>query len=264
MSIKLKYFQKFTNVGDVFSEKVAQRYLSAEIQSFENIKLDANNVILIGSILEWVDEYTTICGAGLIQSSSILRAKPKHINCVRGPLTAFFLDRQGIETKRVYGDPGLLISEIYKNTQSSPVKGKIGVIPHYVDMNSAWIKYCRNLDIVVLDVLTPLEEFVDQLCQCEIILSSSLHGIVFAHSYGKPALWIEISEKVIGDGFKFYDYYLSLGVSPEKVNRYKVKEDTDPYFLQSMVQSFDCRQVISDIEEALYLTKKQMIDENLV
>lgn len=261
MSIKLKYFQKFKNVGDTFSEKVARLYISHSIDKYENVELDSDNLIIIGSILEWADSHSSICGTGLIQSSSKLRHKPKNIYCVRGPLTAFFLERQGIQAGNIYGDPGLLLSKVYPSSNLKSTY-KVGVIPHYVDKDSDWIEYCRALGILVIDVFSPLDVFTKQLQQCEVILSSSLHGIVFAHSYGKPALWIEISGKVIGDGFKFYDYYLSVGVSPEKVLRCKVLEDTNPFDLQSMAQVHHLDSVISDIEEALYLTKKQMINKN--
>lgn len=261
MSLKLKYFQKFKNVGDAFSEKVAHHYISHNIDVFENEELNSDNLIVIGSILEWADSYSSICGAGLIQSSSILRHKPKNIYCVRGPLTAFFLERQGIQAGNIYGDPGLLLCKVYPSSNLKSTY-KIGLVPHYVDKDSDWIDFCRAQGVLIIDVLSPLDVFTKQLQQCDVILSSSLHGIVFAHSYGKPALWVEISGKVIGDGFKFYDYYLSAGVSPEKVLRYKVSVDSSPFDLQSLAQTYDLGSVISNIEEALYLAKKQMINEN--
>ena len=256
MLLKLKYFQKYRNVGDVFSEKVATHYLSDKVECYQNEKLDSDNLILIGSILEWADENSIICGSGLILPSSKLQCKPKYINCVRGPLSAFFLEKQGIAVGKLFGDPGLLFSRIYEDQQK--IKHKIGIIPHYVDKESAWIKNCKSLGVRVIDVFSPLETFAEQLQQCEVILSSSLHGLVFAHSYGKPALWVEISDGVIGDGFKFYDYYLAAGISPEKVVKISVNETTNPYSLISFTQTIDSEKIVSDIEEALYLSKSQL------
>ena len=48
------------------------------------------------------------------------------------------------------------------------------------------------------------------------ILSTSLHGIILAQAYGLPSRWCIISKstsgQVPGDGMKFYDYFLSVGV----------------------------------------------------
>lgn len=258
MSVKLKYFQKNTNVGDVFSRKVADAYISDEIENAGKDVLTSSNVLIIGSIIEWADNYSYICGAGLISSKAKLSYTPKKINCVRGPLTAYFLEKQGFSVSKCYGDPGLLISKFYKN--KSNIFFKIGIIPHYVDKDSEWVAKCYEMPgIHVIDVLAPLDQFVNELQMCDIIYSSSLHGIIFAHSMGKLALWVDISDKLIGGGFKFYDYYLSIGVSPEYVKRVKVTRKTDPYALQTLAEGAKIKHMLSDIEAALVLTKEQLI-----
>ena len=41
-----------------------------------------------------------------------------------------------------------------------------------------------------------------------MIISSSLHGIILAESYGIPAIWLKDSSV---DEFKYYDWYYSTG-----------------------------------------------------
>ena len=47
---------------------------------------------------------------------------------------------------------------------------------------------------------------IHEIAKCEHILSSSLHGLVVADALGIPNGWIKLSDRVVGDGFKFKDY----------------------------------------------------------
>ena len=78
-----------------------------------------------------------------------------------------------------------------------------------------------------------------------------MHGIIFAHSYGKPALWIELSDKVYGNGFKFFDYYLSMGISPENVTRFRISDDTDPFDIAELATIGDHSTLLKALEQAI-------------
>ncbi len=257
-SVNLKFYQKYPNVGDQFSLAVAQHYFSPNVIPCDRTALTVPNVILIGSFLHYADACSHICGAGFIATDPkyMLRTAPKSVNCVRGPLTGHLLEKQGIMCPRLYADPGILAPVIYP--QHSPPCHKIGLIPHYVDADAPWIESCRKKGVKVIDVLSSLDTFFAEMSQYEVILASSLHGIIFAHAYGKPALWIELSDKIIGGGFKYYDYYLSVGVKPEKVNRIRVTEDTDLCEIAKLATVEEHIELHASLEEAILKTTRQL------
>lgn len=166
--------------------------------------------LVIGSILHQVDRNAVIWGAGFISERSRLREKPKLICAVRGPLTRKTLLIQGLDCPEIYGDPALLYPRFYSPPKDK--KYKLGIVPHFVDQNSCLLDQFRDKDdIVVIDVKGEINKFVDEINSCERIASSSLHGIIAADAYGIPSSWINFSNKIIGDGFKFRDYFTSVG-----------------------------------------------------
>jgi pyruvyltransferase len=81
-------------------------------------------------------------------------------------------------------------------------------VPHFSNLADAHLPAGWRL----IDVREGVDVFVDQLCQCAWVASSSLHGIILAHAYGIPAAWISYGTLPSGDDTKFHDYFLSVGV----------------------------------------------------
>jgi pyruvyltransferase len=213
--------------------------------------------MLLGSILQRADSKTVVCGAGFMFSDGKPMEKPRLITCVRGPLTGVLLDKQGIPHPGRFADPGVLAPYLFKPTQK--VRYKIGIIPHYVDAGSPWIKTCKEQEIKIIDVFSPLKKFFNDIQKCEVIMSSSLHGLIFAHAYGKPAVWIELSDKVAGNGFKFFDYYQSVGIHPEKVNRVRINDSSDPLEIAKTATFAGHKLLIETMEESIHEAKKCLI-----
>ena len=258
MAVKLKYYQGHTNAGDIFSRSIAEHYFSPDVTP---IPCDSRvsmgpNLVLVGSILGCADPASYVCGAGFIGARDGLRNVPKYVRAVRGPLTASILEKQGLRGKYNYGDPGLLASRLFPRSEKA--SAEIGILPHYIDMNSEWIQSCRDRGLPVIDVLAPLDEFFKSVQRCSIILSSSLHGVIFAHSYGIPAVWVELSDQVIGSGFKFFDYYLSVGIAPEDVARFPIFDNPDPKEIAKRANIGAHEKLLSPLEEALHETKAEL------
>jgi len=95
------------------------------------------------------------------------------------------------------------------------------IIPHYIDKrHSAILQASKDAannetDGIVVKVLNietcDVTEYIAQLSGCRAVASSTLHGLIFAASYGIPGLRILLSDKVAGGHFKFEDFYGGIG-----------------------------------------------------
>ena len=73
--------------------------------------------------------------------------------------------------------------------------------------------------------------WVDELCACEYVISSSLHGLILAETYHIPTLWATFSDNINGGTFKYMDYYKSINtITPPRVN-FCCKQNMDTSFL---------------------------------
>ena len=189
------------------------------------------NLQMIGSTLGDVDAHSVVCGIGAVAEGQRVQAAPLQIVSVRGPLTRNLLLAQGIDCPAVYGDPAMLLPLFY-TPKSKSKKYKIGLIPHYVDKGTeAVVRLCANSEVHLIDILLPpnrglrmsvdkyWKQWIDELCNCEYIISSSLHGLILAEAYKIPTLWAVFSNNINGGDFKFMDYYSSININyPPRMN----------------------------------------------
>lgn len=168
----------------------------------------------IGSILgAYPAKSYEVWGSGLIKEDFRLQSIPKKIHSVRGPLTRQVLLNQGIYCPEAYGDPALLISRYYRKYVDK--KYSCGIIPHYCDENNPILQdFCRRHPECLLIKMRDYDDWhdiPDQIMMCCRIISSSLHGLIIADSYGVPNVWVKFSDKIVGDDFKYQDYFHSVG-----------------------------------------------------
>jgi len=167
-------------------------------------------LIAIGSILQWATPQTIVWGSGFISAKSAIHAQPLKICAVRGPLSRQRVLNLGYECPEVYGDPALLYPRYYHPPQTR--KHKLGLVAHYIDRHDPqFSKLKASGKVLDINVKGSVNNVIAQINSCERIISSSLHGLILADAYGIPSTWIKITDKVIGNGFKFRDYFASVG-----------------------------------------------------
>jgi pyruvyltransferase len=199
------WFDKVPNLGDAISPLIVSR-LSGLTPVWAD-KTERCKLLAVGSILNYARRGDVVWGSGFIKEDARLRSTKIIVTAVRGPLTRKRLIEGGVECPEIYGDPAILLPLLCP-PKPAEKRYSLGIIPHYAEKE---LVKTGDPSIKVIDIQGPLETFLEDLLSCRRIVSSSLHGIIIAESYGIPADWLILSDKVRGSGFKFSDYFLSTG-----------------------------------------------------
>lgn len=208
------------NFGDVITP-----WLIEKITGSKPIYIDMSDkqdkFVVSGSILNWCDSSCHVWGAGIANSEDII---PKDINILatRGPISAERARECGCSCPQIYGDPALLMPKFYKS--NSEKEYKLGIIPHYIDQAFYVTVADRLPPHRMINVFDPIEEVIEAIVSCEVILSSSLHGLIVADAYGVPSYRVKMTNRILGDGTKYQDYFASV-----ELENYK------PYEIMSFV-----------------------------
>ena len=187
--------------------------------------------LVCGSIISLANQGCTVWGAGLMNCDDTVSPAACYL-AVRGQRTQARALACGADCPAVYGDPALLLPRLYAPA-IAPV-GKPGFVPHFSDrprIDEAWI---ASHGIQLIDIQQDIEAVINQVAGCEWIMSSSLHGLIVAHAYGVPALWVRLRDLPSGDGTKFADYYESVGAPVTGPITIALHERLDPRRLERL------------------------------
>ena len=188
------------NVGDMLSVVVTD-YMRSQLGLTEKAG-KKSHLYTIGSIIDGGYQDAVVWGSGLLRGDKRYwwRCLRKlDVRCVRGPQTRKTLLDNGYACPEVYGDPAILMPLIYPAKKSEKTYPCL-VIPHYSFTTEA---------VYILSPMTAdWRMFVDQILKAELVVSSSLHGIILAEAYGIPAILLNDHDMNL---FKYKDYYYSTG-----------------------------------------------------
>ena len=157
-----------------------------------------------------------------------------NVHAVRGRLSLGRLEcilGKSME-RAVAADPGLLAERLMSPDDRREKKYRIGIIPHHLEIHGykeskrdyacprgllpadlaldvgCYEKIKRNLsDAVFIDMEADAMDCLKRIAECELIASSSLHGLIVADSLHIPNVRLLASDRLIGGDYKFNDYY---------------------------------------------------------
>lgn len=203
---------RWTNLGDEVSPLILGHVTGREI---EHAGLETCDGIAIGSVFyprKAVRKKRS--NPMFIWGSGTLIPRPARFDrlfailaALRGPNTAGQIENC---PEIPFGDPGLFIPEIAPKAAGGA--GHIGLIPHHSMLGSPVVRNLRDAlgGAEVLDFTNPdFKATLARLSQSRLIVSSSLHGLIFADAYGIPSLfWNEAGAE---NEWKFRDYFEGAG-----------------------------------------------------
>lgn len=201
--IGLYYWDEADNLGDYLSYVVCDHLVRNRIPS------DAHGsgvLYAIGSIIGFIRQDATVWGSGILSPDWAYRLYAKFSNldirAVRGPNTAKVLRAVGKQVPDVYGDPAILMPLVYQ-PQSPEISQDVSFIPHFSD------KTVVPQGVTRIEIQThDYKAVIDQIVSSRRVISSSLHGIILAETYGVPAVLLLHDYQ---NAFKYEDWYLSTG-----------------------------------------------------
>ncbi len=164
-----------------------------------------------GSILRWIrrPRSAIIWGSGVMSAEDRFPA-PLQVLAVRGPRTRARMMELGYDCPAIYGDPAILLPRVFSPGRCQ--RHALGLIPHYHDLDHARRLAAASDEILLIDVRRPVRAVIRDILSCAAVASSSLHGIIVAQGYGVPALRVTFGARIGGDGTKFADHALAVGL----------------------------------------------------
>jgi pyruvyltransferase len=197
-----RYSQQVDNVGDLFSKVVVEFMLKKENINPKSRIRGTHHLMAIGSILNHAKHKTVVWGAGIHDHKMAMPDVSFDIRAVRGPVSRKILIKLGYNCPEVYGDPAMLLPDFF-NPGVKKMKEYI-IIPHY----SKEKKYLDKHDNVITTITSDWKTFIKSILEANMVISSSLHGLIIAEAYNIPAILLEDIDQ---DYLKYNDYYFSTG-----------------------------------------------------
>lgn len=243
MSKKIKmYYAQMNNMGDLLNEYIVPKITGMEIEHCENVaRFDVMGIGSCGGAI-WGHKVPTfvdrskdvikkcascfnpnscaVWGTGFIEDFAnrdiyLLRKNTQFI-ALRGARTKETIQKAlGKEISPVLCDGGILSSVLIDHPIQK--RYRVGLIPHFMEISLIEKEGIMNLfrdtypNGTVIDLRKDPIEVIEEISQCEFVISSSLHGCIVADSFGIPNIRVRFSD-IPGTGYKFDDYYSGFGL----------------------------------------------------
>lgn len=284
------FFHYSYSFADALTPELIRRIINKPIDTINGYVVDKrvlskNCLLALGSILHFATNQDVIWGSGINPYwQNRVKKTTKYdldIRAVRGPLTReYIISEFKIECPSIYGDPAMLFPFFFPEFKRYPVKDYLVIAQHndeeYIRDN--WEKFkSHHIFLCQRPDRLPWRKVVSEVLKSKFVISSSLHALILAESYGIPARWWyseELPSSITEGRFKYNDYYRSTGRSMddfassiEEALEMGGKEYVQTSDLKSLIKSFPfekfSNQISSKIRQISQL-QKYIISEEMI
>ena len=188
------------------------------------------HLLATGSIYFLANSNSSFWGSGIQDPKNIKLPdiSPEKIHAARGKLTVEFLRSKGFGLGDIpLGDPGIFAKEVLDFYGYAPEaeRYRAAVVPHHTALDHpTYRKLAGSGEFCVIDVLDTSLDCLRKIAASDVVVSQSLHGLIFAESFGKPSVWIAHSNEE-GWAFKFRDWHST--VSNPQAKPFPVHSDVE-------------------------------------
>jgi len=162
--------------------------------------------VLSNKLPKGTKKYVLGSGTGYNNEGFELLPEEYDVYFVRGPLTA---EKLNLPDTKWITDPAVIISEL--RPVNEPRDIPVSFMPHVgIDSND----YKNVVEELGFNYISPSDEeqsIFSQIARSERLITSAMHGAIFADSYRTPWCPIVTSNEILD--FKWKDWALSIGVS---------------------------------------------------
>lgn len=234
------------NFGDEITPMLIEKIFGIPVkwESPDNCEL-----IGAGSIIEVATELSNgkkinVWGSGFIKIGEDNTASNLNFCAVRGKSS---LSRIGTKTAAL-GDPGLLAPLALPSINPRNKHYKLGVVAHYADADSPFLEpLMKNQNSILIDPLWPVEKVLHTIASCELVLSSSLHGLIISDSFKVPNYWMPFSNKLTGGDYKFNDYYSVFNEKANPLDASMIKN----LDLNNLIEQYQPKENLESVQQSL-------------
>ena len=199
------------NFGDLLGPLIVRELVERAGLRFDGAG-GGRRLLAVGSILHFAQPGDVVWGTGVNGKKVDLERSYAglDVRAVRGPITADFLRRHGVQVPDIYGDPGLLVGSLWTRDElrgDRPIV-PVSVVPNFHDFKA----HCADLAgrVQVISPQLPVLEVLSRIAASEYVVGSSLHGVIVAESLGIPARFVRSG---VEPEIKYRDYYEGTGRS---------------------------------------------------
>ncbi|WP_152613813.1 polysaccharide pyruvyl transferase family protein [Vibrio renipiscarius] len=205
------------NFGDWLSPYIITRISKRSVKLITPNKMksfDSKNIVSIGSIAKFANSSSIVLGSGVSRKETELNNAAEYL-MLRGPITQKVLESsEGTMKNEVFGDPAIVMPRVFECERS--FNGRVALVRHFSHLGVN-ITLSNNMDelSILASSSSDIESFISQLNKYDSVITSAMHCYIICQAYGIPAAlvnWESHRDGVAGDGMKYIDYALGVGV----------------------------------------------------